>query len=127
MNLTGVISNSSLYTTTSFPLQPSERTQPRLPKSKTTFKLALEVFCAWQAYVKRRKARKAEKKRLLTLIIRAINFHEHALLTKSLKGLRQAKGINLKIAHAYKCIKRKQELAILQFYLRLMVNARLGI
>ena len=98
MNLTGVLSNNSIYTTTSMPVQASERTQPKIPKSKTTFKLVLEVFCAWQAYVKQRRARKTEKKRLLTLIIRAINFNEHTLMIKSMRGFTLAKKINSPVA-----------------------------
>jgi len=125
MNLTGVFSNNSIYTTTSMPVQASDRTQSKIPKSKTTFKLVLEVFCAWQAYVKQRRARKTEKKRLLTLIIRAINFNEHTLMIKSMRGFSLANKINKRVAFAYKKVRRRHNHALLHFYLRKMVNARL--
>ena len=58
------------------------------------------------------------------LIVRAINFNEHTLMVKSLRGFTIAKENDTKMKSLLNIAKKNHRRAVLRFYLHLMLNAR---
>lgn len=121
LNLTTGVSHRTL---TVFEMPEKDRTI-RVPASKSSFMSVFKVFRAWQRFVKHRKAQSIEKKRLLHLIVQAINFSEHGLLAKSLRGFRLVKMRTARLAHLHALMKARHVSALLRFYLKTMIDARL--